>query len=395
MAPRLLLFAVFLIAQVTAQQCGSSSTSTNDSSTANNLSIVVNEGPTGDYINGLFTSVVVCVPGTSNCQTIGGILVDTGSEGLRVLDTALRLSLPQRTSTAGAPLVECAQFQDGFTWGPVQTADIKMAGETASAVPIQVIGEGQFPNIPQQCTSSGVAEDTLATLGANGILGVGNFREDCGAACGALGSSNPGFYFGCPSSGCVVASVTTTNQLQNPVWLFARDNNGVVIQLPAVPAGGTVAVTGTMSFGIGTQSNNGLGSAKVQTTDGAGNFTTVYNGKSYTEAFLDSGSNGIFFLDTATTGLPVCADASDFYCPARTQSLSATTRGANGVTATVNFSVGNFDQLLKAPFNAFAEVAGTNPGSFDWGLPFFFGRTVFIAIDGQGAPGGTAPYWAY
>ena len=35
-------------------------------------------------------------------------------------------------------------------------------------------------------------------------------------------------------------------------------------------------------------------------------------------------------------------------------------------------------------------------GGFDWGLPFFFGRNVFVAIQGQSTrPGGTAPYWAY
>src|SRR5581483_16815 len=141
-------------------------------------------------------------------------------------NTALTLTLPQRTATTGAPLVECAQFEDGFTWGPVQTADVKLSGETASAIPIQVIGEGQFPSIPQACTSTGVAEDTLASLGANGILGIGNFREDCGASCAAAGSSNPGFYFGCPSSGCVVTAVTNANQLQNPVSSFTSDNNG-------------------------------------------------------------------------------------------------------------------------------------------------------------------------
>ncbi len=391
--PRFFLLTALIIAQV-SPQCGSSSSSGGSSSPVNNVSVVVNAGPHGDYINGLFTSVVVCAPGTSNCQTIGGILVDTGSEGLRVLNTALTLSLPQRTASSGAPLVECAQFQDGFTWGPVQTADVKMAGETASAIPIQVIGESQFPNIPQQCSSTGVAEDTLADLGANGILGIGNFREDCGGACAATGSSNPGFYFGCPSSGCTVTAVPNASQLQNPVWLFGSDNNGVMIQLPSVAAGGATTVGGTLFFGIGTQSNNALGSAKVQTTDASGNFTTIYQGQSYSQSFIDSGSNGLFFLDTATTGIPTCSSSSDFYCPPQTQSLTATTRGANGVTASVAFNVGNADRL-SGRFTAFSELAGPNPNSFDWGLPFFFGRSVFISIDGQSAPGGTAPYWAY
>ena len=30
-----------------------------------------------------------------------------------------------------------------------------------------------------------------------------------------------------------------------------------------------------------------------------------------------------------------------------------------------------------------------------WGLPFFFGRTVFTAIEGQTTPGGVGPYFAF
>jgi hypothetical protein len=37
----------------------------------------------------------------------------------------------------------------------------------------------------------------------------------------------------------------------------------------------------------------------------------------------------------------------------------------------------------------------TLDASFDWGLPFFFGRTVFTAIEGMSTPGGTGPYFAF
>lgn len=393
---RLPLFALLLAAQV-SPQCGPSSTTTPSPTTPsgpqNVQSVVVNAGPNNDYVNGLFTTVTVCVPGSSNCQSISGVLVDTGSEGLRILSSALTLTLPAQTA-GGAPIVECAQFQDGFTWGAVQTADVKMAGEQASAVAVQVIGETAFPNIPSGCSSTGTAEDTLATLGANGILGVGSFREDCGNSCAASGASNPGMYYTCPSSGCTVTALASARQLQNPVWLFTTDNNGIAIQLPSVQAGGATSTSGSMLFGIGTQSNNGLGSAKVLTTDASGNFTTIFSGKSYAQSFIDSGSNAYYFLDTTATGLPVCFDAKDFYCPTNTQTLSATNRGANGTTAAVTFNIGNADQL-SSRFAALGELGGPNAGAFDFGLPFFFGRTVFVSIDGQAAPGGTAPYWAY
>ena len=44
-----------------------------------------------------------------------------------------------------------------------------------------------------------------------------------------------------------------------------------------------------------------------------------------------------------------------------------------------------------------AGYDAATPGNhdFDWGLPFFFGRPTFIAIEGQSTTGGTGPYWAY
>jgi hypothetical protein len=390
--PRLFLLAILIAADV-APQCGSTG-STTSSSDLNFVSITVNGGPTGDYLDGVFTSVTICVPGTSTCQTIDGILVDTGSSGLRVVSSVLKLNLPQQTS-GGAPLVECAQFQDGFTWGPLRAADVKLASKQASNIPIQVIGESDFSSIPDGCSSTGTAENTVSDLSANGILGVGLYREDCGDACNRAGSNNPGFYYTCPSFGnCTVAQLDSSQQAQNPVWKFSTDNNGVVIQLPSVAPGGTTNVTGMMIFGIGTQSNNALGSAHVLTVNAQGNITTIFNGQSYTDTFIDSGSNGIFFLDAATTGMPTCSQSSDFYCPPTTKSFSATQRGSNAVTSSFTFSIANSDRVPNN-FFASAEIGGPNAGTFDWGLPFFFGRSIFVAIDGQGAPGGNPPYWAY
>jgi hypothetical protein len=48
----------------------------------------------------VFTSVTICVPGQSSCQTIGGVLVDTGSSGLRLLGSAVSLTLPRPSRNA-------------------------------------------------------------------------------------------------------------------------------------------------------------------------------------------------------------------------------------------------------------------------------------------------------
>jgi hypothetical protein len=390
------LLAAFLIIAAATPKCGDSS-STSDGSSAplmNFQSIVVNAGPANNYFNGAFTSVTVCAPGQSSCQTIDGILVDTGSTGLRVLSSSLTLSLPQQADASGAPIAECFQFLDGYTWGPVKTADVKMGGEQASSIPVQVIGTAGLPAVPSACANSGVSENTLDTLGANGVLGVGLFREDCGPGCVSIGSSNPGLYYSCPSAGCISIAQPLPRQVLNPVALFATDNNGVGIQLPSLPTGGSLTATGMMVFGIGTQSNNGLGSAKVFSVDASGNLSTSYGSQTYGGSYIDSGSNGIFFLDARTTGLPVCTDSTDFYCPTTLSAQSATIRGINGSSSAVNFNVGNAD-ALNGRFTAFSEVAGPNPGGFAWGLSFFFGRTVYTAIEGQSTPGGTGPYFAF
>jgi hypothetical protein len=360
---------------------------------SNVQSISVNAGPAGNYANGVFTSVTVCVPSTSNCQTIDGVLVDTGSYGLRLLSSAgggaLTLSLP----TQSGPIGECAPFVDGYTWGPVATADIQISGESASSVPVQVI-DPTFAAIPTECADFGIPEnDNLQTLGANGILGVGPFLQDCGGACTQTGSANPGLYYNCSSGTCQVTTQAVAQQVANPVGSFATDKNGVIVELPAVTAP-TASITGSLVFGIGTQSNNGISSVQVFPINSSGEFNTTFNGQSY-PAFIDSGSNAFFFLDSGTTSLPVCADDSSFYCPSSPANLSATTVSGS-VTEQVNFTVDNADTLFsdQTAF-VFPGLAGPNSGMFDWGLPFFFGRNVFTAIESSTTPAGTGPYWAY
>ncbi|MGB2671504.1 MAG: DUF3443 domain-containing protein [Candidatus Acidiferrum sp.] len=371
------------------------------STTSNVQAITVNSGPAGGYVDGAFTSVTVCVPGsTASCQMVDGILVDTGSSGLRILSSALTISPTQQKDSSGNPIGECVPFIDGFTWGPVQTVDMTIAGEQAKSLPIQVI-TSNFSTIPNSCLNNGSAEDDLADLEANGILGVGSFPQDCGGGCTQNGANNPGLYYSCAGQNCTVTTESISDQVQNPVVLFPTDNNGVVIQLPAV-TGAETSISGSLIFGIGTQSNNALGSATVYTVDPSfGDFTTIFKNVTYNdETFLDSGSNAIYFLDSTTANLPACTDLTFLYCPTTTQNLSAVNQGENGATGTVNFVVGNGDTLTANPNDAAINgLAGPSPNPtlfpFDWGLPFYFGRTVFTAIDGANTPAGAGPYVAY
>jgi hypothetical protein len=356
----------------------------------------VNLGPAGALVNGLFTSVTICVPGTSNCQTIDGIQVDTGSVGLRILSSRVSLPLQRLKDASGNPVGNCATFADNsYAWGPVELADVQMAGEKAPSVPIQVITTSGFPAAPSICRQGNTPADTVSALGANGLLGIGVFREDCGPACGVAGPRLPPLYFSCPNAGCSPTAVALQSQLQNPVWLFPQDNNGVLVSVPAIPATGARSVAGSLIFGIGTQANNALGGARVYTTDAQGNISTVFKGKTITSSYLDTGSNGYFFLDSATIGLPACPNADGFSCPHSTVSYGATTTGQNGASGQVSFSVANAEALFNTGNTAFDNLAGPDSGDFDWGMPFFFGRNTFIAIEGQGTPGGAGPYFAY
>lgn len=375
--------------------CGGSNSSGAEGSSSNTQAMVINGGPNGNYANGLFTTVTVCAPGTSNCQTISGVLVDTGSFGLRLLSSALGTlagSLPQQNDSSGNPVLECAQFVDSVIWGPVKTGDIQIGSEKASAIPIQVVDATTVPVAPG-CKAIGPAEEDLPSLGANGILGIGFFLQDCGNACTLTGTSNPGFYYGCAGSSCQVIAENPSQQVQNPVGSFAHDNNGVIVQLPSTSNAATVS--GTLVFGVGTSSDNQLSGARIFTPDGSGNLQSSFKGQTF-PGFIDSGSNGYFFLDTATTGLPDCPSSEKgFYCPSSSMSFAATnTTGAN--SNTVNFTIDNAAQLFAARgASAFPSLGGPNPGVFDWGLPFFFGRKVFVAIEGRQTPVGPGPFWAY
>ena len=394
--------AAFSAGPITADTTTTSSAPPQPIALTNVLPVTVDGGPAGfANVNIPYVSVTICVPGSAACQTIDHVVVDTGSTGLRVVASVLNaaLALPRQTDGGGNSLAECAVFADGFAWGAVRLADVQLGGASASSIPIQIIGDPAFPQIPTTCSSRGPAEDTVQKLGGNGVLGVGAFLEDCGLAC-AHGPI-PAAYYTCPTGGCQPVAVSLARQVQNPVAQLDSDNNGVVLDLPAVPASGTASVSGSLILGIGTQSNNALGGAIRYDLDSSGNFTTVFNNRTVT-AFLDSGSNALFFASAST---PVCRAAvagAGFYCPVAPLALTALIQGAgNGANASVNFSVANADTLFSGNpgFAAFNNLAGPAFGAgatFDWGLPFFYGRRVYTAFDQRSTPPvGVGPYVAF
>lgn len=383
-----------VVVTATSQADASQAASTTLTITSSNTApLFVNLGPNGNggtantnFYNELLTSVTVCLPGTQNCQVIPNILVDTSSVGLRVLNSALTTvpatELQSIRDSHQNQIQECVQFGDtSYAWGPAMIADVVIAGETASSVPMQVIGGSTFTVPTSSCLSLGPGPslDTVAALGANGILGVGTSVQDCGPNC-AAGQTFPAYpYYICPNQVCQTAVVPVDHQVANPVAFFTGDNNGVEIQLPAIPSAGAASIpyvnsdgtglipAGLLIFGVGTQSNNALGNATLYAVDENGNFPNmIYGGTSYPSGgILDSSSNALYILNPQILGVLDCTD-NRYYCPNPTLPVSLTFYGANGNTGTAALTIANADTLLgdNPGFAAFSELGGPSGKGF-------------------------------
>jgi hypothetical protein len=367
----------------------------------NVLPVTVNDGPVGRNVNRLYATVTICAPGsTSQCQTIDHVLVDTGSTGLRLLASEVRpdLAQTQLTGAQGFPLLNCVKFIDNtFGWGPVASVDVKLAGKTATSLPVQLMGDPAFAGLAAACPG-GIPLDTVASLGGKGVLGVGLFKQDCGPGCTTIADNN--VYFTCSSAACIsvqpsVASLT--QQVANPIARFDGDNNGLLLDLPAADAQGNTSLSGALMFGVGTRANNQLTTSNWLSTGLNGYVTTVMAGKNLSRSFIDTGSNALFF-DSA--GIPLCPGSGTirFFCPSSRVNANATLMGRNGATLPVSFAVDNAQTLFASPLRAVLPTLAGNLGDaqgFDWGLPFFYGRRVFLGIEGEVSPAGIGPYYAF
>ena len=413
---------------------GSSAASTPPVAPQNVANITIDSFNGNSAGNTAYVTVTVCAPGTTNCATIDHISVDTGSFGLRLLSSAIDtynadlLNALPNVLTTGEYLAECAQFGSGYTWGSVRSVDFSIPNtdEKVSGLPVQIVGD--LEPAPSTCISQsinglmlGAQNDytTAANFGANGIIGVGPFPQDC-EVCSeiAMPSSNGTsdlVYTTCTSmspSTCTASEATLAQQVINPVSDFAVDNTGVIIIFPSETGAGTASLSGTLTFGIvaGNSANNALKSATVYLADPSDAYVrTIYKNTTDTESFIDSGSNALYFIDNSITACS--GNASSFYCPggntspfnaggSSTLAESATFEDYQGNNGTsVDFTIENINLITGW---ASSGLAGTGTASqFDWGMPFFFGRSVYTALTSQptNAPnvigGYTAPFYAF
>ena len=103
------------------------------------------------------------------------------------------------------------------------------------------------------------------------------------------------------------------------------------------------------------------------------------------------------YFDSAA--LTQCTDGSvGFYCPASLTSLSAVLVGTNAQRSSVSFAIANATALFADGSKTVLPTLSGPLGdatSFDWGLPFFYGRRVFIGIEAQASPLGSGPFYAF
>ncbi len=373
----------------------------------NRLTITVDSGPAaaGGQINHAYVTVTVCAPGSSTqCATVDHVLLDTGSSGLRLVGSVLPagVNFKAETDSQGQALEECVTFGGGQTWGPVALADVTLAGEVAGQVPIQILDDtGSGPAPPGTCGANGTLLDTVAGFGANGVLGIGVFAQDCGSAC--VGAATPlPVYYGCSAAGvCNAENAALSVQVTNPATRFAADNNGLIVSLPNLQnANGDAQVAGEVIFGLGTQADNSLPATglAVLGTDASGDFTANYNGgATMLPALIDSGADSYQFDDPT---MAVCASGAyvGYYCPAvAPQSVFAVNSGvgANNGTSTVNFAIADPNSFVSGAA-AFIDLGGGGGSTrFTWGMPFFYGRAIYVGFEQRAAAGHTGPYFAY
>jgi len=366
---------------------------------ANTATITV-DGKTS--INQPYVTITLCAPnaqGSNPCATIDRMILDTGSSGVRVMASAvssiLAAQLPAQTGatddpTGNAPVAQCATFASGFTWGSLKRATVSIGGESSSVMPVQLIGDTAF-TVPADCSARGGRNlSSASAMGANGIVGISNLVYDDAAAANTVFPA--GFYY-CPgATSCTSTRLAVNKQPLNPVAAFPSDNNGTIIRLPSLPRTGAASATGQVIFGINTQQNNAMPSTvNILPLDQYGNFTSVYKGRLLTQSAVDSGTNVLLFPDST---IPT---ESGFYVPASPLNLAAIFQSPNGAHTQINvpFEIDNAENLYASGNAAFNDIGVNASGLVLWGLPFFYGRSVYTVLESAKVGSQAGPFVAF
>jgi hypothetical protein len=197
----------------------------------------------------------------------------------------------------------------------------------------------------------------------------------------------------------------------------------VLLKMPAIPVNNPGAQTAKGELVLGIDGSNlpptaqkvFLGVANTS-SDSYLSIKTQFNGNTFTNSYLDTGTNGMFFHDVS---IPPCDNLTQasaltvlsyWYCPATTLKNLSASLSDGDVSANppvvVTFQVANYARLSLTNNTAFSDLAGAVNSSgpsntyvadtktFAWGMPFFYGKQVYMSIWQQ--PGSlTGPWYAW
>jgi hypothetical protein len=408
------------ITSISVIGCGSGN---NNSQTVANVIPVSLESPlvntgyndNGNAINVPYVSLSICQPNTNNCVTLDHVLLDTGSTGLRVVSSLVDKLNLQPLNINGSQINECITFGTGYTWGPVARADIRLGGQTARNIPINLLG-GSNISVPNACSEYAMPpyESSVETFGSNAIIGVNPSIFDTGNIYADPDINAGGGYYTCNANdesgttSCSYYYLSESQQVANPIAFLtdengvALNNNGLILSLPAVNSAAANEVTGSLTFGINTQVNNVLNKNApiLQGTLQFGN-PIVTIGSNYAEsnwtALFDSGTQGYLITNN---GNLLCAPDTEtnptgpyagLLCPIQPLNLTANITSYNFVGDSVAnaFKITNALTWINDFPNAhvYPNLGYYMPGNdnvasgiFIWGLPFFLGKDVYLGF---------------
>lgn len=411
------------------------------SAAANVAPLVVDSGPCAYYpstnsaapINAaqdvIYTTVTICPPGlapaSGSCQTIDHVQVDTGSVGLRILASAMNSAVLQTlptVSAGGLPVNDCYAYADGWTWGVLRTADVWMGGyngtasqgETAPGISVDIIGDpasGPISATAQsQCSGGSPSENSVATFGANGILGVMPAQYEYAA------------YYTCTANGgCNSIVIPQSQEANNPVYSLSIPvyDNGIVVALPSLGSTGAAPnAIGTLTFGVtsvGVNRATKFFAADVTSGLPLVESTIVSESPAPTPwtppptvtAIFDTGTS---FLSIYGTGMPFTQDSYEWLIPQPPVTVNLSIQGAypNSGRNTGGLLVQPYPETISVTseqtlstqypypsYWAFDDLAANSTTAQDvWGAPFFFGKTMYVVYQGSFAQG-NPPFYAY
>lgn len=385
--------------------CSAGGQSNGDEVVSDNVvPLVVDKGYNGLASNTSFISLTVCIPNTNACQVLDHVFVDTGSTGLRINQSMLNIGL-MPLSYQGANLYQCMKFGEGYTFGPIVTADVRIGGENARNIPAQIFNDVDHNNVPADC-SNGLPFADLNNFGAKAIIGVNPYSNP--------NNNYTGVYTCQESTSCNKINNPRNIPFKlniNPVAAFSKDNNGLILSLPAVTSAESSPLSGYMVFGLDTQNNNRVNSSLVKVLGSpnpdfqVGYFHANSNSLNDSYAIFDSGYQTYYFYDANMTQCTLPnPDGHSYYCPnsfpqywnSRISSYDSTSIAGEINALIINYEVtpGLHDTVVPA----LGEVASQIDNLTIYGLPFFFGKKVYIGLMGESGnqtPLGTGPAWGY